>query len=112
MLKAAPKYGNDIDDIDDLFGDLSLWLQERIGEEINPFGTKQWSGRSGAVAHIAFGEVTGALPDGRKAGEPLADGFLSPAQGMDVKGPTAVFNSASKVNHVEEFHRRSHEHEV
>jgi formate C-acetyltransferase len=101
MLRAAPKYGNDDDSVDELFGDLSLWLQDRIGQELNPFGSRLWSGRSGAVAHVTFGKVTGALPNGREAGEPLADGFLSPAQGMDVKGPTAVFNSASKVNHVQ-----------
>lgn len=101
MLRAAPKYGNDDDYVDDLFGDLSLWLQNRIRQERNPFGSPLWSGRSGAVAHVTFGAVTGALPNGRKAGEPLADGFLSPAQGLDLNGPTAVFNSASKVNHVE-----------
>lgn len=101
MLRAAPKYGNDDDYADDLFGELSLWLQHRIGEEKNAFGEKLWTGRSGAVVHVLFGKKVGALPDGRKAGEPLADGFLSPAQGVDVKGPTAVFNSASKVNHNE-----------
>lgn len=51
--------------------------------------------------HFAFGKVIGALPDGRKAGEPLADGSLSPMRGCDRKGPTAVLNSASKVNHTE-----------
>ena len=101
QLIAAPKYGNDTDFVDDLFSDLSVWLDNRIGEEKNPYGTRQWTGRSGAVAHVMFGRVTGALPNGRKAAQPLADGFLSPAQGMDLNGPTAVFNSASKVNHVE-----------
>ena len=101
MLAAAPKYGNDDDYVDDLFGDLSLWLQDRIAQELNPFGSRLWSGRTGAVIHVAFGKATGALPNGRRAGEPLADGFLSPEQGQDVNGPTAVFNSASKVNHVE-----------
>jgi len=101
MLLNAPKYGNDDDYVDELFGDLSIWLQNRIAQEINPFGSKLWSGRSGAVAHVSFGKETGALPNGRKAWTPLADGFLSPSQGADLKGPTAVFNSASKVNHVE-----------
>jgi pyruvate formate-lyase/glycerol dehydratase family glycyl radical enzyme len=101
LLKAAPKYGNDDDYVDEIFSDLSLWTQHRIGEEKNAFGSRLWTGRSGAVVHVLMGQKTGALPDGRKAGEPLADGFLSPSQGMDVKGPTAVFNSASKVNHGE-----------
>jgi formate C-acetyltransferase len=100
MLLAAPKYGNDDDYVDNIFGELSEWMQERISQEKNPLGTRMWQGRSGATAHWAFGEVTGALPDGRKAGEPLADGFLSPSQGVDFKGPTAVFNSATKANHL------------
>jgi formate C-acetyltransferase len=100
MLIAAPKYGNDDDYVDEIFGQLSEWMQERISQEKNPLGTRMWQGRSGATAHWAFGEVTGALPDGRKAGEPLADGFLSPSQGVDSKGPTAVFNSATKANHL------------
>ncbi len=101
ILRAAPKYGNDDDYVDDIFGELSVWLQDRIGMEKNPFGSSLWAGRSGAVAHVEFGKKVGALPDGRKAGEPLADGYLSPSQGVDVKGPTAVFNSASKVDHNE-----------
>ena len=101
MLRSAPKYGNDDDYADDIFGELSVWLQHRIGMEKNPFGSSLWAGRSGAVAHVEFGKRVGALPDGRKAGEPLADGYLSPSQGVDVKGPTAVFNSASKVDHNE-----------
>ena len=101
MLRSAPKYGNDDDYVDDIFGELSVWLQHRIGMEKNPFGSSLWAGRSGAVAHVEFGKKVGALPDGRKAGEPLADGYLSPSQGVDVEGPTAVFNSASKVDHNE-----------
>lgn len=104
MLRAAPKYGNDDNYVDDIFNELSMWLQRRIAMEKNHFGSRLWTGRSGAVVHVLLGKLTGALPDGRKAGEPLADGFLSPQQGMDVKGPTAVFNSASKVNHNENNH--------
>jgi trans-4-hydroxy-L-proline dehydratase len=51
------------------------------------------------TSHIYFGEVTGALPDGRKAYEPLSEG-ISPAQGADRKGPTAVSKSASKMDHL------------
>jgi formate C-acetyltransferase len=41
----------------------------------------------------------GATPDGRNAGAPLSEG-ISPFQGVDVKGPTAVLRSASKINHL------------
>jgi pyruvate formate-lyase/glycerol dehydratase family glycyl radical enzyme len=99
ILLAAPKYGNDDDYVDNIFNELSVWLQDRIGREKNPFGTRLWQGRTGATVHWMLGRTTGALPDGRKAGEPLADGFLSPGQGRDTKGPTAVIMSATKVNH-------------
>jgi pyruvate-formate lyase len=46
----------------------------------------------------AGGAITGATPDGRLAGEVLADGSMSPMRGRDVNGPTAVIKSASKIN--------------
>ena len=50
------------------------------------------------TVHIYFGQVTGATPDGRKAGDPLSDG-ISPSQGADTHGPTAVIKSAAKIDH-------------
>jgi formate C-acetyltransferase len=100
-LQAAPKYGNDDDYVDDIFDDLSLWMQRRIAQEKHPLGSNQRIHRGGATQHYYLGLTVGALPDGRKAFEPLADGTLSPMRGADVKGPTAVINSASKVNHNE-----------
>ncbi|MBI2957316.1 MAG: hypothetical protein HYY32_00590 [Chloroflexi bacterium] len=58
-------------------------------------------GRGGATFHYYYGGNIGALPDGRKAGTPLADGCLSPMQGRDLKGPTAVISSASKISHTQ-----------
>jgi len=49
------------------------------------------------TCHIYFGEVTGALPNGRRAGKPLSEG-ISPTQGADVNGPTAVLLSAAKMD--------------
>jgi formate C-acetyltransferase len=51
------------------------------------------------TVHIYFGSVTGALPDGRRSGEPLSEG-ISPVQGADTKGPTAVLKSAAKIDHL------------
>jgi formate C-acetyltransferase len=51
------------------------------------------------TCHVYFGSVTGATPDGRLAGEPLSEG-ISPVQGRDKRGPTAVLKSASKMDHV------------
>ena len=110
MLLNAPKYGNDNDYVDELFGDLSIWLQNRISQEFNPFGSRLWSGRSGAVAHVSFGKETGALPNGRKAWQPLADGFLSPSQGMDTKGTHVFIRRQGQL--CREFNRRPYEHEI
>ena len=51
------------------------------------------------TCHVYFGSVIGALPDGRKAKQPLSEG-ISPVQGADIKGPTAVLKSASKIDHL------------
>jgi formate C-acetyltransferase len=52
------------------------------------------------TCHIYFGSVTGATADGRRAGVPLSEG-ISPVQGADRKGPTAVLKSAGKMDHVQ-----------
>jgi formate C-acetyltransferase len=51
------------------------------------------------TCHVYFGSVTGALPDGRRAGAPLSEG-ISPVQGADRRGPTAVLRSAAKMDHL------------
>ncbi|MEE8592731.1 MAG: glycine radical domain-containing protein, partial [Candidatus Bipolaricaulota bacterium] len=51
------------------------------------------------TVHVFFGEMVGATPDGRMAGVPLSDG-ISPTQGADTHGPTAVIRSVGKIDHV------------
>jgi formate C-acetyltransferase len=51
------------------------------------------------TVHVYFGSVVGATPDGRKAGLPLSEG-VSPVQGADRHGPTAVIKSVAKMDHV------------
>jgi formate C-acetyltransferase len=51
------------------------------------------------TCHVYFGSVTGAMPDGRRARQPLSEG-ISPVQGADRHGPTAVFKSAAKMDHL------------
>ena len=68
-----------------------------------PYGTRQIPAPYSISVHGAAGKRTGALPSGRLAGQPLADGSVSPCQGVDVKGPTAVINSAGKIDQVPLF---------
>lgn len=100
QLLSAPKYGNDDDFADDIFNTVSQDIMRlTAGYEI--FGKPVFLDRGGGVAHYFGGFKVGATPDGRKAGEPTGDSNLSPVQGRDTKGPTAVFLSASKINHLE-----------
>lgn len=95
----TPKYGND-DDYADLFAN-------EIFETFYSAVDGQPTFRGGVfrinmlptTSHVYFGSVTGATPDGRNAGEPLSEG-ISPFQGADRKGPTAVIKSASKFDHI------------
>lgn len=100
-LLSAPKYGNDTDFVDSIFDDFWLWTERRIAQTKHATGEKPSVIRGGASKHYYHGKGVGALPDGRKAYEPLADGSLSPMRAMDTEGPTAVIKSASKINHTE-----------
>jgi choline trimethylamine-lyase len=96
MCLAAPKYGNDIPEIDQLATEMSQFVGDEVKKYVGLHGEKRIAVTPAAAGHLFTGIVVGALPSGRKAWQPLADG-ISPMQGTDVMGPTAVLNSASKV---------------
>ncbi len=98
MCLAAPKYGNDIIEVDELLRDIAKFTASVILSEKNIFGYPYAINRNGQAWHFSVGKKMGALPCGRKAGEPLADGSLSPMQGMDKQGPTAVLKSALRAD--------------
>ncbi len=94
------KFGNDIEEVDLIARDLIRFTEyehRRYRMLYGPFthGTLSISNNT------PFGMMTGALPSGRLAGQPLADG-ISPSQQSDVAGPTAIINSVSRIN-VEEM---------
>ncbi len=95
---AQPKFGNDDDEADYLMNELWTFVNNLYTSRTDYIGRKYNCYRQGsAVAHQA-GKWTGALPNGRLAGVSLADSSLSPMQGMDLKGPTAVINSVTKID--------------
>ena len=102
-LLSAPKYGNDDDYVDSIVADIYSWLHEIVSEVDAPYGTKYVLAPHNLSFHGATGRRVGALPSGRLAGVSLADGAVSPCQGADRKGPTAVINSAGKIDHVPIF---------
>ncbi|OGO08086.1 MAG: hypothetical protein A2Y92_03175 [Chloroflexi bacterium RBG_13_57_8] len=101
MCLLAPKYGNDDDYVDDIFNHVSLKCNEIILKKPNPCTGRPWRvSRPALTGHYPAGQVTGALPNGRKAGQPLYDAGLSPMVGADVNGPTALIKSATKADQV------------
>ncbi|MBR5709092.1 MAG: hypothetical protein IKX41_06870 [Oscillospiraceae bacterium] len=95
IINAVPHYGNDIDEVDDLASWALGKFADIMSKETGPRG--HYSGGTFTMtAHIYSGATTAATPDGRKAGEPLADA-ISSRQGLDKNGPTAYIRSAAKL---------------
>jgi pyruvate formate-lyase/glycerol dehydratase family glycyl radical enzyme len=95
-LMDYPKYGNDIEEPDEMMAYLWSWTRDKALAYRDHHGRAPILFRQGAAWAQWVAPVTGALPNGRKKGEPLADGSLSPVRGCDKSGPTAVLNSAAK----------------
>jgi len=99
LIYETPKYGNNEDYADK----HTVRVFDAFYESINGKPTS----RGGVfrinllptTSHVYFGSVIEAMPDGRKAHEPLSEG-ISPVQGADRKGPTAVVQSAAKIDHL------------
>jgi formate C-acetyltransferase len=96
LCKEAPKYGNDDDYVDDFARDLIDFISKEI-KSYRGLYSPLALGTLPVSSHTPQGLVVGALPSGRKATLPLADG-ISPAQGTDVSGPTAIIKSLDKIN--------------
>jgi len=99
FLNKTPKYGNDEDYADQVMKTVFEAYFEAIDGRPNTKGGYYRINLLPTTVHIYFGKAVGATPDGRKAGEPLSEG-VSPVQGADRKGPTAVIESAAKIDHV------------
>lgn len=98
LINRFDKYGNDIDDVDLISADLLRFYCKEVEQYRNPRGGQFTPGSYTVSAHVPLGAVVGATPDGRYAGEQLADGGLSPMLGQDAQGPTAVLKSVSKLD--------------
>lgn len=99
LVYDTPKYGNDDDYADQqAVSTFSIFLNAIDGRQCFR-GGKFRINLLPTTCHIYFGNVTGAMPDGRKSRKPLSEG-ISPVQGADCNGPTAVLNSAAKFDHL------------
>jgi formate C-acetyltransferase len=99
LLDETPKYGNDDDYSDDILRRVFESYFQRVDGRPNSKGGHHRINLLPTTCHVYFGSVVGATPDGRRAGIPLSEG-ISPVQGADRKGPTAVLKSAAKIDHL------------
>lgn len=97
LLNRAPKYGNDVEWVDAIGAKWATFFREHLEQHKNYRGGPYHTGMYTVSAHVPMGENVGATPDGRKAGQPLADGGMSPVYGRDISGPTAVLKSVSRL---------------
>jgi formate C-acetyltransferase len=99
LVNKAPKYGNDDPAADTLMRRAFDMIFAAVDGRPNTKGGRYQIEMLPTTCHVYFGSVTGATPDGRKSGLPLSEG-ISPVQGADRRGPTAVIKSASKMDHL------------
>jgi len=97
FLLRAPKYGNDDARVDRLAARVVEVFSASLARHRNTRGGEYWAGFYSVTTHEAFGAATGALPSGRRAGEPLANG-VSPSNGHDRRGPTAALCSVARLD--------------
>lgn len=99
LLFNTPKYGNDDDYADEFISKIFDIFYDSINDRHTARGGKFRINLLPTTSHVYFGSVTGATPDGRKSGVPFSEG-ISPVQGADKNGPTAVLKSAAKIDHI------------
>jgi pyruvate-formate lyase len=98
LLNRTPKFGNDDDYADAVMVDIFNAYFNAIDGRPNTKGGEYRINLLPTTVHVYFGSVIGATPDGRRANTPLSEG-ISPVQGADRHGPTAVIKSAAKMDH-------------
>ena len=98
LIEEVPKYGNDEEEVDLFARDAAYIYTKPLLNYRNPRGGIFQAGLYPVSANVPLGAQTGATPDGRLAGVPVADG-VSPTAGKDVNGPTAAANSVSVLDH-------------
>lgn len=98
ILEKTAKFGNDIEAVDDYARLAAMIYCKEVEKFTNPRKGAFQPGLYPVSANVPMGAATGATPDGRKAGQPLADG-VSPVSGRDTNGPTAAANSVAKLDH-------------
>ncbi|MEW5733465.1 MAG: pyruvate formate lyase family protein, partial [Thermodesulfobacteriota bacterium] len=100
FVNLAPKWGNDDDYVDDIMVQCLRLVAKHSREMQDPCGNTWPLLPENVSGNIHYANIVGALPNGRRLGDALYDGGISPGPGLDKKGPTAVLKSCGKIDHV------------
>lgn len=103
-LKKAPKFGNNDPYVDDILRRILERSCDFISMHTSYHGVKSTPACLTMTINIPFGHIVGALPDGRKAGEPLSEGGISPYQGRNVSGVSPTLASVAHLNQTKLSH--------
>jgi formate C-acetyltransferase len=99
IVNQAPHYGNNIPEVDEMVAWVGKVFSNAVTSLTGPRGGYA-AGLYPVTTNVLFGYGTGATPDGRYRGQPLADG-IGPVQSYDKNGPTAVISSISRLDQVD-----------
>lgn len=99
LLIRAPKFGNNDPYVDTLVNQVLSYVSDVVAETPGFHGAQSTAAAAAVTANIGLGMVLGATPDGRKAGEPISEGGISPAQGRNSSGTTATMLSVAGLDH-------------
>jgi pyruvate-formate lyase len=97
LINKAPKFGNDDDYVDMLAKEVHVRSNAEVMKMETRLGFPYFLNGSIAGGYFSATINTGALPDGKRHGEPCADAVVSPSAGTDRCGPSAVLKSVSKI---------------
>jgi formate C-acetyltransferase len=98
LWNRTPRYGNDDAAADDLLRCVFETIHAAVDGRPNTRGGEHHVNYLSTTCHVYFGSMVGATPDGRRARTPVSEG-ISPVQGTDTHGPTAVLRSAARLDH-------------
>lgn len=99
LLLRAPKFGNNDPYVDTIVNDTLSFVSDVVAETPGFNGADSTVAAAAVTANVGLGMVLGATPDGRKAGQPISEGGISPSQGCNTSGATATMLSIAGLDH-------------
>lgn len=97
LLNKPEKYGNNCEHVDSVYREMMHYIADTVQQWSDARGGHYAFGIDSQTMNIPHGQVTGALPDGRRAGEPFCDAS-SPMMGRDLNGPTSTVKSVAAID--------------